>query len=127
MQSQEFPLKSRVTFDVSAGPSPVDSEGEEEEEDNRDSVVSASLVLDKTFCRLIAFIYEQYPESPPLSPPSLPPRCGFENIFPVSDPPGSSRPRLRLYPWVGEIVEQTQDCSARLAWESKPLYWVLPS
>ena len=116
-----------MTFDVSADPSPVDPAGEEEEEeDDRNSVVSASPVLDKTFTRLINFVYEQYPESRPLSPPSLP-RCGFENLFAMSDPPGSSRPRLCPYPQVSEIIDQAQERSARLARESKPLHRVLPS
>ena len=93
-----------MTFDVSAGPSPVDPDGEEEEEDDRDSVVSASLVFDKTFTGLINFVYEKYLKSRLLSPPSLPTRCGFENLFAVSDPPGSPRPRLCLYPRVSEII-----------------------
>ena len=92
-----------MTFDVSAGPSPVDPEGEEEEDDS-DSVVSTSPVLNKTFTRLINFVYDQYPDSRPLSP-SLPPRYGFENLSAVSDPPGSSHPRLHIYFQVTEGAE----------------------
>ena len=90
-QSQILPRRPCVSFDASAGPSVVSPDGEEEEEeDDQDSVVSASPVLGKTFARLISFIYEQYPKSRPLSSP-LPPRCGFETLFAVADPPGSSR------------------------------------
>ena len=61
----------------------------------------------------------------PLSSP-LPPRCGFENLFAVADPQGYSRPKFYLYPLVLEIVSQTQDRSAKLARESKPVHRVLP-
>ena len=44
----------------------------------------------------------------------------------VADPPGSSRPKLHLYPLVSEIVSQTQDRSAKHARENKPLHRVLP-
>ena len=120
VQSQEFKHQSRVTFDAYAGPSPVDLEGEEEEEeeeDDRDSLVFASPVLDKAFTRLIDFVYGRYPESRPLSPPYHPSRCGFESLFTMSDPPELSRPRLRLYSRVSEIINQTQEHSARLARE----------
>ena len=63
-QSQELPQRACVSFEASAGPTPVgpDGEEEEEEEDDCDSVVSASPVMDKTFACLISFVYEQYPE-----------------------------------------------------------------
>ena len=92
-QSRSLQHRHRVSFNASAGPSSVDPEGEEEEEDDdRDSVVSASTVFDKTFTRLISFVHDQYPESRPLSFPSLPPLCGFDSLFAVADPQGSSRP-----------------------------------
>ena len=94
---------------------------------SRGSVVSSSPVLDNTVTRSIDFVYDQYPESRPLSPPSLPPRFRFENLFAVSDPPGLFRPRLHLYPWVSEVIGQTQERSAKLARESKPLSKVFPS
>ena len=123
-QSQELPRRSCVFFEASANPS-VDPDDEEEEEDDHDSVVSTSPVMDKTFACLISFVYEQYTESRPLSSPPLPPCCGFDNLFAVADPPRSSRPKLRLYPQVSEIVSQTQDHSAKLAHEAKPLHRVL--
>ena len=44
----------------------------------------------------------------------------------MTDPLISSRPRLRLYLRVSEIVSETQDCSAKLALEAKPVHRVLP-
>ena len=46
-------------------------------------------------------------------------------LFATADHQGSSWPKLRVYPRV-EIVSQTQDCSAKLAHESKLLHRVLP-
>ena len=66
---RSLPHRQRVTFDASAGPSAVHPESEEEEDDDRDSVVSAFIVFDKTFTRLISFVYDQYPESRRLSSP----------------------------------------------------------
>ena len=54
------------------------------------------------------------------------PRCAFEELFAIAGPQGSSRPNLWLYPRVEEIVSQTQDRSAKLSRESKPLHRVLP-
>ena len=48
-QSQSLSRRQRVTFHTSAGPSVVSPDGQEEEDDDRDSMASASPVLDKTF------------------------------------------------------------------------------
>ena len=120
-----MPCRQRVTFDASAGPSVVSPDGEEEKGDDCNSVVSASPVLDKTFMWLVSFIYEQYPESRSHSSPPLSLRCGFENLFAVANPQGSSRPKRNLYPHISKIVSQTQDRSAKLARESKPVHRVL--
>ena len=121
-----MPHRQRISFDASAGPSSVHPEGEKEEDDDRDSVVSANTVFDRTFVRLISFVYDQFPGSRLLSSTSLPPRYGFENLFAVADPQGSSRPKLCLYPCVSEIVSSTQARSTKLAPESKPIRHVLP-
>ena len=67
--------QQRVTFDSTS--SHVGSE--EVEDDDADSVTA--LAVDHSFVRLSKFIYDQYPESRPLSSPSLPPWCGFESLF----------------------------------------------
>ena len=83
----------QVTFDSAS--SPVGSEEVEDDDDDADSVTASA--ADHSFVRLSKFIYDQYPESHPLSSPSLPPRCGFESLFVPTDPPESSRPHFRLY------------------------------
>ena len=83
-------------------------------------------VVDKTLVCLGNFIHERYPESPPLSAPLLAPRCGFELLFVVSDPPESTRPRFRLYPRVADVVQATRDRDANLAKGTKQLSSILP-
>ena len=124
-QSRSFLLRRSVSFDNSTSPSSVHPEGELEDDDDRASIASVDAVCDKTFARLIAFVYDQYPESRSLSSPSLPPWCGFESLFAVSDPLSSFRPKLRLYPRVSEIVSDNRNRSAKLALESKPIHRVL--
>ena len=83
----------RVTFDSAS--SPVGSEEVEDDDDDADSVVASA--VDHSLVCLSKFIYEQYPESHPLSSPPLPSRCGFESLFVPADPPESSRLHFRLY------------------------------
>ena len=92
-------------------------EPEDEDEDDLESV--NDFPDDKTFNRLIAYIYDQYPDSRPLSDPAIPPRCEFESFFATSNPQSSVRPRLRWYPRVQKIVAKTQDRVQRLAREGK--------
>ena len=80
----------RVTFDSAS--SPVGSEEVEDDDNDTDSVVATS--VDHSLIHLSKFIYDQYPESRPLSSPPLPPRCGFKSLFALADPPESSRPRF---------------------------------
>ena len=68
-QLRSFPLRRNVSFDNSTSPSSAHPEGELEDDDDRDSVASVDAVYDKTFARLIAFVYDQYPESRLLSSP----------------------------------------------------------
>ena len=85
--------------------------------------------MNKTYVRFFSFfsfnyVYGQYPEMSSSSPP-VPPCCAFEELFTIADPQGSSRPKIRVYPRVEEIVSKTQDRSAKLAHESKPIHRVL--
>ena len=89
-------------------------------------MVSTPQVQDKTLVRLVNFIYDQYPESRPLASPPLAPHCEFEAFYAVSDPQETSRPRFRLYPRVGEILNKTQERAAKLAKQSKALSTILP-
>ena len=68
-------------------------EPEDEDEDNLESI--HDFPVDKTFNRLVNFIYEQYPDSRPHSDPAVPPRCEFESFFAISDPQSFGRPKLR--------------------------------
>ena len=112
----------RVTFDSAL--SPV---GLEEVEDDDDDVGSiAASAVDHSLVRLSKFIYEQYPESRPLSSPPLPPRCGFESLFAPADPPESSSLRFRLYPRVCEVMDATHERAVNLSRKLKPLSALLP-
>ena len=99
-------------------------EPDNEDEDDLESV--HDFPVDKTFNRLINFIYEQYPDSRPLSDPAVPPQCEFESFFATSDPQSAVRPKLRWYPRVQEIVTKTQERAQRLARESKSAQKVIP-
>ena len=70
--------------------------------------------------------YDQYPESRPLSSPPLPPRCGFEALFELADPPEPSHPRFRLYPRVHKVMDDTRERTVNLSHTLKPLSAVFP-
>ena len=95
---------------------------EPEDEDDLESV--NDFPVDKTFNRLISFIYDQYPDSRPSSDPAAPPLCEFESFFATSDPQSAVQPKLRWYPRVQKIV--AQDRSQRLAREGKSAQKVIP-
>ena len=99
-------------------------EPEDEDEDDLESV--NEFPVDKTFNRIIHFIYEQYPDSRPLSDPAVPPRCEFESFFATYDPQSAVCPKLQWYPRVQEIVAKTQDRAQRLAREDKSAQKVIP-
>ena len=96
-----------MRFVLPSDASPSAPEQAEEDEDDEDSVTYNPPVVDKTLVRLANFIHEYYLESRLLSAPPLAPRCGFESLFSVSDPPESTR--FRLYPHVADIVQATRD------------------
>ena len=83
-------------------------EPEDEDEDDQEPVVD--FPVDKTFNRLINYIYEQYPDSYPHSDPVVPPRCEFESFFATTDPQLVGRQKLRWYLRAQEITAKTQEC-----------------
>ena len=83
-------------------------------------------VVDKTFNRLMNYVYEQYEYSRPLSDPAVPPRCEFEDYFAVAEPQLSLRPKLRIYPRVTELVTKNMERAAKCARGSKPLHKMIP-
>ena len=88
-------------------------EPEDEDEDDLESV--HDFPIDKTFNRLVNFIYEQYPDSRLHSDPAVPQRCEFESFFATSGPQSVGRPKLRWYARVQEIVVKTQERTQRWA------------
>ena len=115
----------RVTFAASGSESVFVREPEDEEEDDRDSIGEAP-VVDKTFNRLVNYVYDQYDSSRPFSDPAAPPRCDFEAYFAVSEPQSSLRLKLRLYPRVDELMSKSKERAAKFVRESKPLHKVIP-
>ena len=116
--------RPRVSFTASAGPDLSDQEPEDEEDDNRDSVLAPPAIV-KTYDRLINYVYDQYSESRPLSDYQAPPCCTFEDYFAISDLQAASRPKLRVYPRVDELIVQSQDRADKLAKEAQPLQRVI--
>ena len=115
----------KVAFAPSESENVCVREPEDEEDDDRDSVGDVP-VVDKTFNRLINYVYEQYEHSRPLSDPAVPPHCEFEDYFAVAEPLSSLKPKLRIYPRVTELVNKNTDRAARCARESKPLHKIIP-
>ena len=62
----------------------------------------------------------------PVATPPVAPRCDFEALYALSDPPESSHLRFAIYPRVSDILQEVDDCAAALARRSKPLSAVLP-
>ena len=126
VQHAEVRALAHVHFTLPSDASPSAPEQVEEEEDDVVLVVFNPLVVDKTLVRLADFIHERYPESHPLSAPQIAQWCGFESLYAVTDPPGSSRPRFHLYPRVADIIQGTRDRASSLARRTKPLTSILP-
>ena len=84
------------------------------------------MVQDRTYARVVNFIYEQFAHSRPSASAHMPPRCDFEDYFAVSDPPSASRLNLTVYLRVAEIVDSSTERASRLARESRPLHPVVP-
>ena len=82
-------------------------------------------MLDKTFSRLINFIYDRFSHARPVTNASAPPCCDFEDYFAVSEPPTAARQNLTVYPKVSEIIDTSSEKASRLARESRPLHKVV--
>ena len=124
-QSPAASLRPRVSFVAPGASVGVAQEPEDEEEDDRDSVID-SQVIDSTYNMLVQYVYDKYDESCPLSDSSASPRCDFESYFAVSELQSLAQPRMRVYPRPSELLSQSSDCSAEFAHESKPLHKVIP-
>ena len=69
-----------MSFAASAGLDLVVPETEEEEDDDRDSIVSLPQVVDPTYTCLIKLVCDHFPESRPLASPPAPPHFTFEEF-----------------------------------------------
>ena len=98
---------------------------EDDDDEDREGIVDPP-VLDRTYARLVDFIYNRFAHSQPSASAQLPPRCEFEDFFAVSDPPSASRQNLTVYPRVAEIIDSSAERAFRLARESRPLHRVVP-
>ena len=98
---------------------------EDDDDEDRESVADPP-VQDKTYTRLVEFIYNRFANSRPSASAQLPPRCEFESFFAVSDPPSASRQNLTVCPRVSEIIDSSSDRASLLARESRPLHRVVP-
>ena len=98
---------------------------EDEDEEDRESVAGPR-VQDKTYSRLMGYIYDRFTNSRPSASAQVPPRCKFESFFAVSEPPSASKQYVAVYPRVAEIIDSSADRAARLARESRPVHRVVP-
>ena len=79
--------------------------GDKDFDDDDDDVdSSASVAVDLSAVRLANFVYDSYPGSRTVVAPPVAPRCDFEALYALSDPPESSHPRFVLYPRVSDIL-----------------------
>ena len=115
--------RPRVSFVAPRTSVDVAQDPEDEEEDDCDSVFESQIV-DKTYNRLVQYVYDKYDELRPLSDPSTPPRCEFGSYFAVAEPQCLTRPQMRVYPRLSELLSQSSESSAKFACESKPLHKV---
>ena len=92
--------------------------GDDVDDDDRESTIS--VMADHSAVRLANFVYDSYLGSRPVAP-----RCDFEALYALSDPPESSHPRFAIYPRVSDILREVDDRAASLAQRSKPMSAVL--
>ena len=123
-------VQSRQVPDVAAAPSagvshaPLAIDPDDGDDDDRESTVSVT--ADRSAVRLANFVYESYPGSRPVASPPVAPRCNFEALYALSNPPESSHPHFAIYPRVSDILQEVDDRAASLARRSKPMSAVLP-
>ena len=98
---------------------------DENDVDDRDTLAEAP--VDRAFANLIQYIYECFLHAVPQTAAPAAPRCDYESYFAMADPPEPSRQLMRLYLLVSEIQTAASDYAANLAWESRPLFKLLPS
>ena len=101
---------------------PVD--GDDIDDDDCGSTVS--VMPDRSAVRFANFVYDSYLGSRPVAAPPVAPRCDFEALYALSDPPESSHPRFAIYPRVSVILGEVDERAAALARRSEPLSAVLP-
>ena len=110
-----------VTTGISQPPLVRDpDDGDDIDDNDRESTVS--VIPDCSTVRLANFVYDSYPVTTPL----VAPRCDFEALYALSDPPESSHPRFAMYPQVSDILGEVDERTAALARRSKLLSAVLP-
>ena len=98
---------------------------EDDDDEDKESLADPP-VLDKTYARLVEFIYNRFAHSRPSASAQLPPRCEFEDFFAVSDSPSASRQNLTVYPRLSEIIDSSAERAFHLARESRPFHRVVP-
>ena len=114
-----------VATGISQPPLGLDpDDGDDIDDDDCESTVS--VMSDRSAVRLTNFVYDSYPGSRLVAAPPVAPRCDFEALFALSDPPEASHPRFALYPRVSDILGEVDERAAALARHSKPLSAVLP-
>ena len=123
LQRPTDPSGPRVSFAQPTEPE-LAHHPEDDDEDDRESVADPP-VFDKTYARIINFIYDRFANSRPVTNASAPPRCEFEEFFAVSDRPYAARQNRTVYPRVLEIVDASAERASRLARESQPLHRVV--
>ena len=89
------------------------------DDDDRESTVSVT--ADRSTVHLANFVHDFYPGSRLVAP-----RCDFEALYALSDPPESSHPHFAIYPRVSDILREVDDHAASLARRSKLMSAVLP-
>ena len=109
----------------SAGVSHTPSAFDPDDGDDDDRESTVSVTAERSAVRLANFVYESYLGSrpvaaPPVAAPPVAPRCDFEALYALSDPPESSHPHLAIYPRVSDILREVDDRAASLARRSKP-------
>ena len=110
-----------------SGPLPPRSRGSRSSSEPEASETESEFAArDNTSAHLADLIYEACPNSHPLIDDSRCPLCDFEGWFGQPEC-SASRPRIRLYPRVGEVESEVTAHAEVLARRSKALFQHLPS
>ena len=126
-QSRQLPdVAAAPSAGVSHAPLALDPDDGDDDVDDDDHESTVSVTADRSAVRLANFVYESYPGSRPVAAPPVAPRCGFEALYALSDPPESSHPHFAIYQRVCDIFREVDDRAASLARRSKPMSAMLP-